>query len=90
MEAVKRITVITDEMRNSKWDSMLKVFKKIIDGNPKPESVKEDLMALSESAKNTGVLTPRQAEGIVDRCSNYLKGNWGVDAIKDAYVSGGK
>ena len=86
MEAIKEKVTITDAMRNDKWDSMLKVFKKIIEGNPSPESVKDDLAALSESAKNTGILTARQVEGIVDRCNNYIKGNWGIDAIKNAYL----
>ena len=73
---VKKVTV-TDEMRNGKWDSMLKVFHGIIKDNPSIESVKSKLLSLAESARNTHILTPRQAEGIYDRCMNYIKGEYG-------------
>jgi len=78
---------ITDKMRNDKYDSMLRVFQGIIKGNPEPEKVKDKLTSLSEAAINTNLLTARQKEGIVDRCANYLKGNYGVDAVKDAYMN---
>lgn len=73
---VERVT-ITDEMRNAKWDSMLKVFHGIVKDSPEPDSVKDKLISLAESAKNTHILTPRQAEGIHDRCHNYIKGEYG-------------
>lgn len=73
---VEKVT-ITDEMRNAKWDSMLNVFKAIIKDEPEPDSVKEKLLVLAESAKNTQILTPRQAEGIYDRCHNYINGEYG-------------
>lgn len=75
-EQTKKV-FITDEMRNSKWDSMLKVFKGIIEDNPSPKSVKEKLLSLAESAKNTQILTPRQSEGIYARCHNYINGEYG-------------
>jgi len=76
VEQPKKIT-ITDEMRNGKWDSMLRVFNGIIKDCPSVESVKDKLLTLAESAKNTQILTPRQAEGIYDRCMNYINGKYG-------------
>lgn len=85
-QVTEKQPVITDKMRNDKWDSMLKVFEAITKGSPEPSKVAEKLKSLSDSALNTNLLTPRQREGIVDRCRNYLKGGYGVDAVKDAYV----
>lgn len=87
MEQEVKQPTITDKMRNDKWDSMLKVFSAIIKGNPNPEKVKDKLTTLSDSAVNTNLLTPRQREGIVGRCRNYINGKYGVDAIKDAYLA---
>lgn len=69
--------IITDEMYNNKWASMLKTFKKTVEDSPKAEKVKEILEQLKEAALNTNHLTPRQKEGIIDRCNNYLDGSYG-------------
>lgn len=76
-----------DSLVNTNWDALLKIFKAIIE-NP-DEKTSEKLTSLKELAK-TKTLTPRQYEGITERCNNYMKGNWGVDAIKDAYVANTK
>lgn len=76
-EQVEKVPTITDAQKNAKWDSMLKVFKGIIENDPEPETVKEKLQALSQSAINTQMLTSRQKEGIVDRCRYYMDGTYG-------------
>lgn len=88
MEAVKtdKEPAIKDSERNEKFDSMLKVFAKIIDGNPPAEKVTEKLNALKDACKNTNLLTYRQADAIFARCDNYLNGTYGVDKTKDAYL----
>lgn len=67
----------TDTEINNEWSSMLNIFKALIDKNPAPEKIKDDLLALKEAAKNSVKLTPRQREGINDRCQNYLNGTYG-------------
>lgn len=79
-------TIVTDAKINEKWQSMIKVFKAITDSNPPVEKVREKLVALKESATNTALLTPRQREGITDRCNNYLNGTYGVNSIKEEYM----
>lgn len=74
----------SDEEINTKWRQMLRAFEKIIGGSPKVEDVKDDLCALKEAAKNT-ILTPRQAEGIVARCNNYLNGEYGKTKKPEHY-----
>lgn len=78
---------ISDEMYITKWRAMLAAFEKLIKGFPAPESVKEDLMALSESAGLTNLLTPRQKTGITDRCRNYINGDYGVNKTKSQYIA---
>jgi hypothetical protein len=67
---------VTDEQINVKWRQMLKTFEAIISSNPKPETVKEDLLALIGVAK-TSILTPKQIDGIYGRCENYMNGSYG-------------
>lgn len=69
--------VITDAMCIAKWQQLLKVFKGLIEGNPEPETIKDDLLSLKETAKLAPELTPRQVEGIIARCDNYLNGEYG-------------
>lgn len=68
-----------------KFSSLLDVFHGIIEGDPKPESVSDKLIALKEQAKNTGELNTRQLEAILARCDNYLKGDYGKTKNADNY-----
>jgi hypothetical protein len=77
----------TDTEINAVWQSMLKQFEKIIDGNPAPEKVKEKLTQLQDLAKQSGIMTVRQVEGIYMRCHNYLTGNWGLNSKRDSYMA---
>lgn len=79
--------VITDAMRIAKWNAILATFKKVIDGNPTPESVKDTLSSLSEAAMTTNLLTGGQKDGIVARCRNYMNGTYGVNKAKTDYIS---
>lgn len=79
--------VITDEQRITKWRVMIASFEKLIKGYPSPESVKEDLEALSEAAMTTNLLTGGQKDGIVARCRNYINGTYGVNKTKSEYIS---
>lgn len=67
----------TDTEINNEWKSMLNIFKDLIEKRPSIDKVKEDLEALQEAAKINPKLTPRQREGIHDRCQNYLNGTYG-------------
>lgn len=76
MEIVKEADV-NENACLAKWQSLLKRFKMVIDGNPKPNTVVEELVALKQEAKLSHVLTSRQIEGINARCDNYLNGTYG-------------
>lgn len=69
-------TAATDAEINAKWVSMLNMFNKIIDDKPAVDKVKDKLIQLQELAKNS-ILTPRQQEGIYERCQNYINGSYG-------------
>lgn len=66
----------TDAETNAKWVSMLKMFHKIIDGNPAVEKVKDKLIELQGLCQNS-ILTPLQSNGIYERCQNYINGTYG-------------
>lgn len=57
-----------DKLCNGNWDLLLKIFHKI---GGKPEERKKQYVALAELAK-TKTLSPRQAEGILGRCSYQI------------------
>jgi len=76
---------IKDSERNAKFDSMLKIFAEIIDGNPPIDKVKDELVELKEACQSTGLLTLRQSDAIIGRCNNYLNGTYGVDKVKDIF-----
>jgi hypothetical protein len=71
-------TVVTDELIFAEWRMMLKMFKDLVEPSPPVEEVRAQLKALQAMAKLSKLLTPRQVEGIYDRCENYLKGDYGV------------
>ena len=75
-----------DELCIAKWNSMLEMFKKIIEKDPAPEKVKDKLLELKKAAINTHHLTERQKEGILARCDNYLNGTYGKDEKKKDYI----
>jgi hypothetical protein len=77
----------TDTEINATWQSMLQMFHKIIENNPTPEKVKEKLVELQDLAKNSGIMTVRQVEGIYMRCQNYLDGTWGMNSKREAYMA---
>lgn len=62
---------------NAKFRILLRGFEQIIKGDPKPEDVKEILEELKTKAKTASDLTGRQIEAIVDRCNNYMAGDYG-------------
>ena len=66
---------INDQQCNDNWDSFLKIFHKI--ENERPKDYKEQLEQLKITAQNTIQLTIRQREGIIDRCNNVIKGDYG-------------
>jgi hypothetical protein len=63
----------TDAEMNANWDALLKEFHGIWENSPKDFTKFE---ALKEKAKLTP-LTGRQIEGIIDRCNNVIKGQYG-------------
>src|SRR5690349_2664394 len=71
----------TDAELCANFDRLLKEFHKIWDEGPKDF---EKFEALKEKAKLTP-LTPRQTEGIVDRCKNVIRGNYGKTKTADHY-----
>lgn len=58
---------------NSNWDTMLKMFHGLV----ATKANKDEFQALIELAANAIMMTPRQREGIVGRCSNVISGNYG-------------
>jgi hypothetical protein len=73
----EKLERITDEMIITEWRSMLSIFKEIIKDNPPVSKVKEDLEELAESAKLSARLTPKQRDGIYERCQSYINGTYG-------------
>jgi hypothetical protein len=62
---------------NGKWAELLGEFQLIIKDEPKPEKIREQLLALIEKAKLDNTLSFRQVDGIRDRVNNYLNGDYG-------------
>lgn len=54
-----------EEPCNLKWQFLLKVFKSI---NRNDEGAKDKYLQLIEVAKKDTTMTPRQSNGIVERC----------------------
>lgn len=74
-----------DEPCNMKWQSLLKTFHAI---DPNSKDAKEQWEKLKETAKNDAVMTPRQKEGIADRCQNAINGEYGKTKTADNYGHG--
>jgi len=64
----------SDSIVNQNWDLLLKMFHKIISDN-NDNKIKQ-LEVLKELTK-TKPLTPRQMEGIIERCTNAINGSYG-------------
>lgn len=59
------------------WGELLIAFKTLIENDPTPESIRGALEALKEKATISKELTLAQKDGILARCDNYLKGEYG-------------
>lgn len=70
-------SALMEDAGNMKWQQLLRIFKKITDGDPLPEKVKDQLDNLKTQAKNSHDLSVRQVEGISDRCNNYMNKEYG-------------
>lgn len=77
-------TKISDQEFNTNWDSMLKMFHGLVAA----KADGEEYEALISLAKNTVALTPRQREGIVDRCKNAINGTYGKTKTEENYAHG--
>jgi hypothetical protein len=64
-------------MNTGQWGELLIEFKNLIKGDPSPESIRGPLEALKEKASNSHELTIHQKGGIIARCDNHLKGEYG-------------
>lgn len=71
MEQKKRVS---NKEMNDNWDALLKMFHSVIEKNP--SDYKEQLDSIKEMAK-IKPMTPRQVEGITDRCDYAIKGEYG-------------
>jgi hypothetical protein len=77
--------LVDDTQCIAEWRKLLKTFELIIKGNPKPESVKVDLDALKDAAKNSANLTFHQVTAIQARCDNYMNGEYGNSKKPEHY-----
>jgi hypothetical protein len=59
------------------WGDFLTTFKGFIAGSPPPEEIQAQLGALKTMAADSNELTLHQKDGIIARCDNYLKGEYG-------------
>ena len=60
---------------NQTFDQLLKQFNDLVDLTEKPKDIKLKLEQIKESAKLSN-LTPRQTDSIIDRCNNFLNGQY--------------
>lgn len=73
-----------DDVCIPKWRSLVGRFNKLVESDPKPESIMRELVALKEEATHSGAMTPPQVSGIIARCDNYINGNYGRKAAQTA------
>jgi hypothetical protein len=59
-----------DQECNNNWDSLLRVFHKIIESSINKRKAQYE--SLRDKAQNMSPLTPRQREGIIDRCDYQI------------------
>lgn len=65
---------------NPNFQNLLDKFHKLIEGEPKPEKIKDKLLELKSKTANTH-LTGHQKDAIGSRVNNYLNGtfrSWSV------------
>lgn len=73
----KKEVTLTDAIIIAEWKSMLDLFHSLTESKPEVSKVQSALESLAEKAKLSNILTPRQKEGIADRCRNYINGTYG-------------
>lgn len=80
----KKDKLPTDAELCANFDRLLKEFNGLWENSPKDM---EKFESLKQKAKLTS-LTPRQTEGIVDRCNNVIKGGYGKSKTPEHYGHG--
>lgn len=56
---------------------ILRAFNNMVVNNPKPDTIKSQLIELKESAESSIELNSRQKEAIMARINNYFDGTYG-------------
>lgn len=67
----------------TEFQKMLSKFNRIIENDPPASKVENDLIKLSEFAKNSIHLNLRQKDAVMARCSNYINGTYGRTKSKE-------
>lgn len=77
--------MVDDTQCIAEWRRLLKVFHLLIEKNPKPGDIKQDLIDLKETAKVSTHLTFHQVSAIAARCDNYMNGDYGNSKKPEHY-----
>lgn len=56
---------------------LLRGFHKLVEDMPPVDKVQPELLKLKQAATNSAELTVRQREAVIDRCNNYINGDYG-------------
>lgn len=67
----------TEHLVSDEFTLLLRTFNRLVDGNPTPKSISQELEDLKASAETSVELNARQKEAIINRCDNYINGIYG-------------
>ena len=70
----------------TEFQKMLSKFHRIIEKAPPVKDVKDSLEKLNELAKISPHLNLRQKDAVMERCKNYINGEYGMSKKKQIFM----
>lgn len=78
---------MTEQLVQNEFQILLAAFNKLIDDQPPVAKVKDELLEIKSAALASVELNARQVSAVVERCDNYIKGEYGMSEKKKQFMA---
>lgn len=78
---------MTEQLVQNEFQILLAAFNKLIDDEPPVAKVKAELLEIRAAALASSELNARQVSAVIERCDNYIKGEYGISEKKKQFMA---
>lgn len=77
---------MTEQLVQNEFQILLAAFNKLIDDQPPVAKVKAELLEIRAAALASSELNARQVSAVIERCDNYINGQYGMSEKKKQFM----